>query len=197
MALKTSRIEWHQFCRHHVRGFMKLYKLTDQNAQTMYQTQWGEGVTHETSGEGALCGSGWLHAYEHPLLAVLLNPIHADFQAARMWESEGSGETLRDGQLKIGVTKLTTLREIQVPIVTTEQRVRFAILCAKTVYKSHNWNKWADGWLDGSERSTAAAETAAAAAAAAWAAQAAWAAAWAAAAGLGVNLAAIAEEACK
>jgi hypothetical protein len=88
-----------------------------------------------------------------------------------MWECEGAGETLREGQLKIGVTKLTAMREIPVPVVITEQRVGFAILCAKSVCKSDTWNKWADNWIDGSDRSMSAAR----AARAEWAEAAEWA----------------------
>ena len=56
------------------------YKLTNENHETYNGTKWGPGVTHETDGHGELCGSGWLHYYDDPLLAVLLNPIHANFQ---------------------------------------------------------------------------------------------------------------------
>jgi hypothetical protein len=164
---------------------MKLYKLTDENGMTWGRTQWGEGVTHEATGpmDAPLCSNGWIHAYEHPLLAVLLNPIHADFDKPRLWEAEGE-IGLRDGQLKCGCRKLTTVRELSVPKMTTEQRVKFAILCAKTVEKGVAWNAWADGWLNGKDRSEEAAaawaaEAAEAAARAAWAA-AAEAAAWAA-----------------
>ena len=159
----------------------KLYKLTDQNNQTMNCTQWGKGVTHQTTGiPSGLCSEGWLHAYEHPLLAVLFNPIHANFRNPRLWEAEGEGELLRERQLKCGVTKLTTVKEMQLPEVTTEQRVRFAILCCKAVCEDEKWNAWADKWLSGEDRSESSAE--AASAAAAEAAEAAWAAAWAEAA---------------
>ena len=57
---------------------MKLYKLTDEKMQTYNGFQWVLGETHETNGEGNLCGPGWLHAYTDPLLAILLNPIHAN-----------------------------------------------------------------------------------------------------------------------
>ena len=52
-----------------------------------------------------------------------------------------------------GCTKLTLLRQIDLPQITTEQRVRFGILCAKAVCDSPEWNAWADRWLDGSDRS--------------------------------------------
>ena len=158
---------------------MKLYKLTDENGQTHNNTQWGENVTHTASGEGDLCGPGWIHAYTHPLLAALLNPIHANFRSPILWESEGAvGKA--DGGLKVGTTSLTTLKQIPLPDVTTEQRVRFAILSANaTGYADPDWNRWADGWLSGQDRSKKSAWSARSEAAAAWKAAAAAAAAWA------------------
>jgi hypothetical protein len=163
---------------------MKLYKLTDENAQTYGGCQWGEGVTHTASGEGELCGPGWIHAYEHPLLAVLHNPIHGNFENPRLWECETTDENpLRDGQVKLGVRNLTTIREIPLPVVTPEQRVRYAILCGKAVYDDPAWLRWAEDWLSGKDRSAEAAAAAARAAArSAWsaaelAAESAWSAA--------------------
>ncbi len=150
----------------------KLYKLTDKDAQTRNNCQWGENVTHTAPGTGPLCTSGWLHAYTDPLLAVLLNPIHGTFDPAtmRLWEADGDvGAT--DHGLKVGCTRLTTVREIPVPQVTTEQRVRFAILCSLAVntrWKGRaTYKRWAQAWLDGSDRTCAAAAAADAAAAAA------------------------------
>jgi len=46
------------------------------------------------------------------------------------------------------------------PRVTTEQRVKFAILCAKAVYKDEAFNLWADRWLSGDDRTLQSAELA-------------------------------------
>ena len=132
----------------------KLYKLTDRDGQTRNGTQWGPGVSHSGTGEGELCGPGWIHAYEHPLIAVLMNPIHAIFKNPRLWVAEGE-VGLRDGQIKCGCKTLTTVREIPLPAVTTEMRVRFAILCAKEVCADPAWNAWADKWLSGGDRTQA------------------------------------------
>ena len=137
-----------------------LYKLTDSCGKMRNGTQWGPGISHSGTGEGGLCGPGWIHAYEHPLIAVLLNPIHADFKNPRLWEAEGE-VGLRDGQLKCGCKTLTTVREIPLPAITTEMRVRFAILCAKEVCADLSWNAWADKWLSGGDRTQAAAEASA------------------------------------
>jgi hypothetical protein len=191
-----------------------LYKLTDSCGKTRNGTQWGPGISHSGTGEGGLCGPGWIHAYEHPLIAVLINPIHANFKNPRLWEAEGE-IAIRDGQLKCGCKTLTTIREIPLPKITTEMRVRFAILCAKEVCADLSWNAWADKWLSGEDRTLAAAEASAtraeasaaqaaeaaalaayrSARAAAWAASAARAAARAAV-GHEIDIFEIAEKAC-
>jgi hypothetical protein len=186
-----------------------LYKLTTADLKTRKgesnETTWGEGVTH--SGDttfSKLCSPGFIHAYTHPLLAVLLNPIHADIPDPVLWECEGE-VSLTDHGCKVGCRRLTTVRRIPLPPVSLEQRVRFAILCGKAVCSDPQWLRWADGWLDGRDRTEAsawqaAAWTGAVAAAAAWAAGAAWtgaaaAAAAAAAAEADLDLITLAQEA--
>ena len=132
---------------------MIVYKLTKQNLQTYGGYQWKPGITRETDGRGNLCGPGWLHYYHDPLLAVLLNPIHANIDTPIMWEAEAEGLHRDDNGLKGGCTRLTLIRQIDPPQITTEQRIRFGILCAKAVCDSPEWNAWADRWLDGSDRS--------------------------------------------
>ena len=54
--------------------------------------------------------------------------------------------------------------ELPLPSVTVEQRVKFAILCAQFVCKKKSFNRWAENWLSGKDRT---ADTAAEAGAAA------------------------------
>jgi hypothetical protein len=145
-----------------------LYKLTDADGITSAgfskergavqpQREWGPGVSHTGTGKGGICGPGYIHAYEHPLLAVFFNPIHACIDDPRLWEAEGE-IALRDGQIQCGCVRLTTLREIPLPEVTLTQRVAFGILCAREVYTLeiyHNraWTAWAEKWLSGEDRS--------------------------------------------
>ncbi len=146
-----------------------LYKLTNKNCETQNNTKWGEGITNNTDGIGELCSSGWIHAYLSPELAILLNPIHANFSNPILWEAEGEvGKT--DGQLKVGCKSLTTIRKLSTPVISTEQKIKFAILCAKAVYNEPKFIGWADNWLSGSDRSKS---TAQAAEAATWTARAA------------------------
>ena len=155
---------------------MKFVKLTDGAMQTYGGCQWEIGRQKKTSGEGELCGPGWLHCYgantlkQAAALAVLLNPVHANVTDPRMFIAEVGGEMKKDNGVKFGVTEMTLTREISLPEVPTSQRVAFAILCALEVYSEPGFVLWAKDWLSGEDR-TAAAETAAAAwAAAAWAA---------------------------
>lgn len=152
---------------------MKLYKLTTADGRTRLgeqnECQWGENITHRGTGKGGLCGPGFIHAYTDPLLAVMFNPIHADYSNPQLWECEGD-VALSDRGTKVGCVSLTTVRRIQLPQVTTEQRVRFGILCALQVYTKPEFVDWAHAWLDGNDRAAAAAvvEARAAAAEAAW-----------------------------
>ena len=147
---------------------MRLYKITDSNDQTHGGCQWGEGVCVETSGQGELCSSDWTHWYTHPLLAVLLNPIHGqyDIDAAHLWEGhDGGGKVKSDPGLKVGCTRGTTVRRVDLPTVTLEHRVRFAIGCAWQVCEDDAWREWAAKWLSGEDRAADAAWEAARAAA--------------------------------
>jgi len=138
---------------------MKRYKLTDQNMQTYNNFQWELGKEYSTSGKGDLCGPGWLHCYSHPLLAALLNSLHADFKNPRLFLCEATGNHKYDKGLKEGCTTLKLIKEIELPIITLEQRVAFGILCALEVYKEKTFNLWAKNWLNNIDRTNTAAIT--------------------------------------
>jgi hypothetical protein len=180
---------------------MKVYKLTDQRMKTRDGFQYRLNRVRVAPGIGELCTAGWLHGYSDPLLAVLLNPVHADIQNPRLFEAEASGATKDDCGLKLGVQRLTLRKEMPLPVVTTAQRVRFAIFCALGIPQSPEFVRWANRWLSGEDRSpeaataAAAAEAAEAAARAAAAQTAAWSAARAAAARVAARVAARAADA--
>src|SRR6185312_2794598 len=128
----------------------RLYKLTDRQESTYNDTVWGENVTHSIPADRPgfkLCSSQVIHAYEHPVIAVLLNPVHAGFYHPLLWEAEGE-VVVRDGQLKCGVKKLTTLRRIPLPTITHEQQQRIGLRCALKVYSEPRFVALANAWLD-------------------------------------------------
>ena len=137
-----------------------VYKLTEKNGRTKGDTQWGNNISHTAKGnDKELCSGGWIHYYTHPLLAVLLNPIHADFTYPKLWEAEASGEII-DEALKSVCKTLTTIKEIPLPEISGVQKIAFGILCTKEVCKNEVWNKWADKWLSGEDRSNESANAA-------------------------------------
>ena len=107
------------------------YKLTTQEGKTKNNTQWGENVTHEATGDikQDLCSDAWIHAYTHPLLAALMNPVLSNIENPIHWEGKGEGEAKFE-PLKCGFRKFTTLRQIPLPEVTDVQKIAFGILCA-------------------------------------------------------------------
>jgi len=150
---------------------MKYYKLTDENSRTKNDTLWGEGLTHKVGSNGCkLCTADVIHVYDHPLKAVIFNPIHANFSNPILWECKVKRILANDGT-KVGVKECTTVSKVELPVITTNQLIRFAIYCALEVYQSDDFKQWSDNWLSGKDRSAEAA--ARAAEAAAWAAEAA------------------------
>ncbi len=110
-----------------------LYKLTDEGGYTRRYyynaVEWSVGCTREVvSDTNYLCSPDVLHAYVNPYLAVFMNHAHAQFdlRSARMFKAKGV-VVVEEGQLKVGVKKLTILEEIPVPAITEEQKDEFCI----------------------------------------------------------------------
>ena len=137
-----------------------IYKLTDMNMKTYGGYPWVLGKWNRTSGEGNLCGPGWLHAYTSPVLAELLDPIHANFREYRVFRGEASGPVISDSGLKVGYTNMRITEELPRLHITTENRIRFGIACACRVYTSAEYRAWAGRWVSGADRTEAAARTA-------------------------------------
>ena len=139
------------------------YKLTTQDMKTRVglpnETAWVLGKWVEAKGKPKhnLCSTSYIHWYTDPLLAVLFNPIHANINDPRIWEIETAGDEQLDGSLKGGSQRVRLMKEIALPTVTMEQRIRFVILCVKEVYAADKWQTWADNWLSGKDRSYASA----------------------------------------
>ena len=151
-----------------------IYKLTDDHDRTRpfapNQCQWGAGVTHTAPG-GKLCTAGVIHAYQSPELASLMDPAHANYGPdAHLWRCDEY--TLHvSAPDKLGCTSVTTTERVPLSQPTIDQRAEFAIRSALAIKRRWKgcaaWVRWAEAWLDGSDRTQAAAAYAAAAAAAA------------------------------
>jgi len=128
------------------------YKLTDSEMRTHNEFQWELGKWYETTGEGDLCSPNWLHFYSDPLVGLFLNPIHMDIRNFHLFRAEVEGNFIDNNGLECGYSRARLIEELPVPQISPVQQVRFAILCAKEVYKGKKWNKWANNWLSGKNR---------------------------------------------
>lgn len=125
------------------------YKLTDMDMRTYGRTQWELGVPRRAAeGELKQCTKTALHGYTSPLLAVLLNPIHANLSEFRLFECEFTGEVECDG-LKVWGREQTLIREIPAPVFTARQLILFAIRAERIGLKRGAipaWDAWADAY---------------------------------------------------
>lgn len=133
------------------------YKLTNSDMTTRNEFKWELAKEYKIDKkligpDKELCSNSWFHVYNSPLVAVLLNPIHANIRNPRLFECECSGYCKLDKGLKIGFTKVKFIREIEMPEITISQKIAFGILCTKQVYLEPKWNKWADDWLNNVDR---------------------------------------------
>ncbi len=132
-----------------------VYKLTDEHMRTYNGYQWVLGEERTFPGKGKLCTSAYAHAYRSPALAVLMNPVHAYFSKPRLFRAPAVVE--RDSGTNLGCTWIRLDCEMELPQVTTVQRVEFAIRVASVVYSDPDWQRWAWRWLTGEDRRLASA----------------------------------------
>jgi hypothetical protein len=144
---------------------MKYYKLLTQEMTSHNYTTWEIGVPITIAKKGVrMCSDQVLHCYNHPLLAVIFNSIHADIFNPKLFEISVDKIVNTDG-LKFASKSQTLIKEISLPEITSKQKIEFAIKVAKLVYKNESWNSWADDWLSGEDCSQNSARAAARAAA--------------------------------
>lgn len=119
---------------------MRVYKFTQvahgsgiPRYQTWNGMEWGNDITREVAPlekDAKLCTNNWIHAYEDPFIASLMLPYHLDASYSVLWEAEAEGTIKRDGPLKLGATRMTTIRTISTPRLTDENRLHIAFQCA-------------------------------------------------------------------
>ena len=136
------------------------YKITDQMMRTYQDFQWKVGKWERIPDEDRgydLCTESWFHCYNHPFLAVILNPVHAEIVNPRLFKVNVAGRKTSDNGLKFGFSMMRLVEELPLPEITITQKIAFGILCVKHAYKHEQWNKWADNWLSDKDRSLTAA----------------------------------------
>lgn len=136
---------------------MKVYKITDKDGKTFGNTQWGAGVEHTAPGGGPLCTDRWLYAYRSPAVAMMMKPLHADYDLFTLLLWECDADVGVDALTQLGCTRVRTLRTVPRPDEASEGYATAAITAGMACYYSPSWRQWAEAWLSGADRSAAAA----------------------------------------
>lgn len=131
-----------------------LYKLTNEHDCSFSATQWGNYITHTAPGqkEGkVLCSNCWLHAYTHPVIAILLNPIHANFYKPNLWLCGGKAKIV-DLDGKVGCIELTTQKKMIPPVISDITTLCWGMACLSKVYEEVYYQQWCGNWIGSIER---------------------------------------------
>ena len=86
---------------------------------------------------------------ESPLVAIMLNPWHAQLDLPKMLEFQFSQVALVKDDPRINMQ----VREIETPSVTTDQKIVFGLMVLMEVYENESFAEWAEHWICGSDRS--------------------------------------------
>jgi hypothetical protein len=139
----------------------KRYKLVEQEAVRSENSEdkeekfeWKLKKWKEIEGDKEFFGvfsEGWLHCYSDPLIAILLNPINENIQNPRLFEVEVDGKEAHCN-MKYAYKKMRLMKEVNVPKITLEQKVKFAVLCALEICGDNKFTSWAKDWYGDKKR---------------------------------------------
>ncbi len=136
---------------------MRKYVLTDQNGLTPkgQKLQPGKLIEEAHKGKDLLTRLGDC-CCDDPLVAVLTSPLSTGPGGCRLFQINCWKVGIDPRQ----VQSYTVVKEVKpVPPVTLAQKISFALLVMREVYKHKDYAKWAEGWLAGRDRSLATAQT--------------------------------------
>ena len=104
-------------------------KWASEDMRTMNDTKWEVGIPNELPEEDnlELCKEGLFHYYEHPLIAFLFKDHHVPTTYTKLYKVKPEGKIVKD-ITKCGSTKLTLIEELEIPKITSDQKIAFGIL---------------------------------------------------------------------
>ena len=123
---------------------MRKFILVDNEGNTSDKQHIEPGKFHITEGEmdksvAAIMNSG----DNSPILAVMNYPGALDASMKmfllNVWDMEGQGYSM--------------IKEVELPAITAEHKLAFAIKAVGAIYDFPAYKKWAEGWISGSDRS--------------------------------------------
>ena len=129
-------------------------KWVSEGMKTINETHWEVGVPNELPEKNKLTLglSGLFHYYKHPLLAVIFKDFHGVKYYQHLYQVVPEGRIVERFD-KCGSTKLTLVKELEIPEVTNAQKIAFGILCSLETCKEESFVDWAEKWLSGKDRS--------------------------------------------
>lgn len=89
-----------------------------------------------------------------PLVAALTHPDSVNGDTNKMFEVNRWKVSVDASNPKA----YTVVKEVAVPTVTIGQKVAFVVATVREIYHDADFQKWADDWLSGKDRTTAAAK---------------------------------------
>jgi len=125
--------------------FMRKYLLTDLNGKTR------RGTTIETNRKngkrqhGDIVSQNVWECADTSLLAIMINPLHAECVRPRLFEIRGEFKQDRNTVHRVG--------EIVLPDVSPEQKLAFAMYCVRSLVPDHTFGAWVERWLANIDRS--------------------------------------------
>jgi class 3 adenylate cyclase len=133
------------------------YVLTDELNHSADGREWGRGVKHSATGLDEDDEDGHIDCYTSPNVAALLNAQNERFRRPRLWAASVAPD-FTSGEAVVGGRQVTTSQLVPIPNLTGMHHARFAVLCVRAVYaggsdEATEFGYWAEGWLNGQDRS--------------------------------------------
>lgn len=134
---------------------MKRYVVVNQQGDTFAHQHIEEGRVMHSANTGS----------EEPIVRIIMSGFDSPLLAAL--EYPGSNEGIRLFMLQTWQTEAdksnpqacTTVKEVEAPSISLEEKLGFFVSAALEVYKNRDFKKWARKWLSGEDRSADSART--------------------------------------
>jgi class 3 adenylate cyclase len=133
------------------------FMLTDHLNRSADGREWGRRVRQLATGLNKGDANGHINCYTSANLAALLNAQYERLRMPRLWEASVDQDVI-PGDAIVACRDVTTARQVPIPALTGVHHARFAVLCARVACAAGSpatteFGFWAEGWLNGHDRS--------------------------------------------
>ncbi|HEX19430.1 MAG TPA: hypothetical protein ENG78_01180 [Acidiferrobacteraceae bacterium] len=134
---------------------MKRYVVVNQQGDTFAHQHIEEGRVMHSANTGS----------EEPIVRIIMSGFDSPLLAALEYPGSNNGirlfmlQTWQTDVDKGNAQACTTVKEVEAPSVSLEEKLGFFVSAALEVYKDRDFKKWARKWLSGEDRSADSART--------------------------------------